>query len=76
MYKVIEYFQDLQDAKKTKSGTVYTEYEENDIYPREGLKPSAERIAELLGSDNKRHRPLIVKVEEKPEEKPEKKPTK
>lgn len=81
MYKVIAYFQDLQDPIKTKSGALYTEYEENDIYPREGLEPSAERIAELLGSNNKQHRPLIVKVEDpepvaEPEEKPKKKPAK
>ena len=72
MYKVIKDFFDLQDAKETKSGTVYTEYKVGDTYPRKGLKPSAERITELLGSDNKQHTPLI----EKPEEKPENKPTK
>ena len=76
MYKVIKAFFDLQDVKETKSGTVYTEYNAGDIYPREGLEPSAERIAELSGSDNKQHTPLIEKVEEKPEEKPKKKPTK
>lgn len=76
MYKVIKYFVDLQDVKKTKSGNIYTEYNVGDTYPREGLEPSAERIAELAGSDNKQHTPLIEKVEEKPEEKPKKKPTK
>lgn len=72
MYKVIKAFYDLQDVKETKNGPIYTEYKAGDTYPRKGLKPSAERITELLGSDNKQHTPLI----EKPEEKPEKKPTK
>lgn len=76
MYKVIKSFHDLQDVKETKNGPIYTEYKVDDAYPRKGLKPSAERIAELAGSDNKQHTPLIEKVEEKPEEKPEKKPTK
>ena len=76
MYKVIKLFYDLQDVKETKNGPVYTEYKVGDTYPRKGLKPSAERITELSGSDNKQHTPLIEKVEEKPEEKPEKKPTK
>ena len=35
-----------------------------DTYPREGLEPSEERIAELSGSDNKRGIPLIVAIEE------------
>ena len=72
MYKVIKSFYDLQDAKETKSGTVYTEYKVGDTYPRKGLKPSAERIAELAGSDNKQHTPLIEKIEEKAEKKPAK----
>ena len=68
MYKVIKFFHDLEDKKETKSGTVYHAYNVGDIYPREGLKPSEERIAELAGSENKRGEPLIKLVEEEVEE--------
>ena len=72
MYKVIKSFHDLQDVKETKNGPIYTEYKVGDAYPRKGLKPSAERIAELAGSDNKQRTPLIEKIEEKAEKKPAK----
>lgn len=64
MYKVIKAFHDLKDAKETKSGKVYYEYDVGDIYPRKGLTPSEERIAELAGSNNKQGTPLIELVEE------------
>lgn len=70
-YKVIAYFQDLQDEKY--------EYNVGDTFPRKGLKVSEERLAELSGKDNKRGIELIKKVAEpkKPAEKPvEKKPAK
>ena len=60
MYKVIEYFMDLQDNKH--------EYNVGDVFPREGLEVSEERLAELAGSDNKRKMPLIEKAEEVKEE--------
>lgn len=50
-YKVISYFEDLQDNKHP--------YNKDDIYPRKGLKPSEERIAELMSADNKQRKPLI-----------------
>lgn len=50
-YKVISYFEDLQDNKHP--------YNEDDTYPRKGLKPSEERIAELMSADNKQRKPLI-----------------
>lgn len=68
MYKVIEYFTDLHDNDH--------EYHEGDIFPREGIKVTEERLKELSGPDNKRGMPLIEKAEEKPEEKPEKNPGK
>lgn len=74
MYKVIKYFHDLTDSKKTKSGKLYHEYKVNDVYPREGINPSEERIAELLGSNNKQGMPLIIKVEEGTDADPKKKP--
>ena len=56
MYKVINYFTDLQDGNHA--------YDVNDTFPREGLKVSEERIAELSGSGNLQKKPLIAAVEE------------
>lgn len=56
MYKVIEYFMDLQDKNH--------EYNVGDTFPRKGLKVTEERLAELAGSDNKRGVPVIEKVKE------------
>lgn len=51
MYKVIEIFTDLQDSNY--------HYNVGDEYPRTGYKPSAKRIDELSGANNKRGKPLI-----------------
>jgi hypothetical protein len=60
MYKVIAHFHDLQDTeKKTKDGPIYHEYNEGDVYPRDGYEPSQERIEELLGNHNNFHSPII-----------------
>lgn len=56
MYKVIERFKDLQDKNFV--------YDAGDTFPRKGKRPSKARIAELLGSDNRRGRPVIEEVEE------------
>lgn len=56
MYKVIKYFEDLQDNSHP--------YNEGDKFPRKGLKVSKARIAELASDKNRRGVPLIVKVEE------------
>lgn len=56
MYKVIEFFTDLHDMDH--------EYHVGDIFPRDGISVSAERIAELSGSENKRNMPLIEEVAE------------
>lgn len=58
MYKVIKHFIDLHDNDHS--------YNEGDIFPREGVDVSEERIQELAGSDNKQHTPLIELVEEGP----------
>lgn len=55
MYKVIKYFEDLQDNKHS--------YNVDDIYPREGLSPTSNRIKELASRKNKRGEPLIKKIE-------------
>lgn len=61
MYKVLKRFCDLKDKNHV--------YDPNikgcDTYPREGLEPTAERIAELSGKNNKLGCKLIEKVEEK-----------
>lgn len=74
MYKVIKFFHDLEDKKETKSGTVYHAYNVGDTYPREGSKPSEERVAELAGSENKQGEPLIELVEERVEKQTEEQP--
>lgn len=53
MHKVIERFADLQDGNHI--------YNAGDMFPREGLEVTEERIAELAGYNNKQHRPLIEK---------------
>ena len=57
MYKVIKLFTDLQDGGY--------EYRKGDEYPRAGLEPTEERIAELAGSDNKQGTPLIKEIKVK-----------
>lgn len=73
-YRVIEGFYDLQDPE----GKSFHLYNKGDIYPREGLEPTKERIAELSGKDNRRSQPLIEEIlegipqEEEIEEAPKK----
>lgn len=57
MYKVIKHFTDLQDKNHP--------YYVGDVFPRNGMKVSDDRIAELAGPDNKQGVPLIEKVEKK-----------
>lgn len=54
MYKVIKYFEDLQDNNRP--------YNVGDKFPHEGLSVSEERLAELAGSENKQGVPLIKRV--------------
>lgn len=56
IYKVIRHFTDLQDNNYA--------YKVGDTYPRAGLSPSAERIEELAGSQNKQKTPLIQAIPE------------
>ena len=51
MYRVIEYFTDLHDDDH--------EYRVGDTFPREGLKVSEARLAELASAENLRGIPLI-----------------
>ena len=53
---VYEIFRDLEDNDYI--------YKQNDIYPREGLTPTKERIKELSSKKNKIGEILIKKVEE------------
>ncbi len=70
MYKVIHYFTDLQDNCRP--------YSVGDVFPREGMKVTEARLAELAGSNNMQKKPLIEKVEEtaEPVKKPAKRTTK
>ncbi|MBO5726133.1 MAG: hypothetical protein J6S00_03595 [Clostridia bacterium] len=56
MYKVIKYFEDLQDNKFP--------YDVGDAFPREHKTVSNERIKELASNKNRRGEPLIKKVAE------------
>ena len=57
-YKVIEYFEDLQDNGRP--------YNVGDVFPADGNTVSAERIAELASTQNRRRIPLIEEVAERP----------
>ena len=58
MYKVIRKFFDLQDNDHM--------YSEGDIFPRDNIEVSQERIEELLNNTNKMGVSLIEEIEEKP----------
>lgn len=57
-YKVIAYFEDLQDNGRP--------YNVGDVFPVDGNTVAAERIAELASTQNRRHIPLIEEIAEKP----------
>ena len=57
-YKVIEYFEDLQDNGRP--------YNVGDVFPADGNTVTAERLAELASTQNRRRIPLIEEVVEKP----------
>lgn len=56
MYKVIRFFRDLQDKNHA--------YHVGDSFPHDGVKVSEERLVELSTDANRRHMPLIEKVED------------
>lgn len=60
MYKVLNYFTDLQDK--------HHPYNEGDIFPRAGLEVSEARLEELSTTKNRRGIKLIELVEEEQEE--------
>ena len=64
MYRVIESFHDLEDYKDTKSGRVYQEYAEGDIYPIDGVNPTPERVELLASYENALGTPLIKSEDE------------
>lgn len=59
MYKVLAYFTDLQDNNHP--------YDEGDIFPRDGLSVSENRLQELSSTQNRRKIKLIELVEDKQE---------
>lgn len=56
MYRVIRHFTDLQDSDHP--------YYVGNVFPRQGMTVTPERIAELASADNKQHTPLIEAVDE------------
>jgi hypothetical protein len=64
MYRVIEYFEDLQDNGQP--------YNVGDVFPKGDKKVTEERLNELATDKKRRHIPLIEKVEEPKVEKPKK----
>lgn len=61
MYRVIRQFSDLQDNSHL--------YNVGDVFPRDGVKVSAERAEELASSRNRLRIPLIEEVGGKPRRK-------
>lgn len=61
MYKVIHYFEDLQDFNHP--------YKVGDSFPRLGMNASEKRLKELSGKNNKQGKALIEEVKEVLEEK-------
>lgn len=55
MYKVVAYFNDLQDGGH--------EYNPGDEFPRDGINVSDDRLNELSGTSNRLGMTLIEKVE-------------
>lgn len=58
MYRVIKFFTDLQDNNHA--------YKVGDVFPHDGMKVSEIRLKELSTDANRRHMPLIEKVEVEP----------
>lgn len=59
MFRVIEYFEDLQDNNRP--------YNVGDIFPYDNREISTERLTELSTAQNRRKMPLIKEVEQAPE---------
>ena len=57
MYRVIVFFTDIQDGGHA--------YNVGDIFPREGVTVSEQRLKELSGAENKRGKALIEAVKSK-----------
>ena len=56
-YKVIAYFEDLQDNGRP--------YNVGDVFPVDGNTVTAERLSELASTQNRRRIPLIEEIKEK-----------
>jgi hypothetical protein len=54
LYKVISYFEDLQDNSRP--------YNVGDTFPAEGVEVMQERFAELASNKNRQGKPLIKEV--------------
>lgn len=58
MYRVVKFFRDLQDNNHA--------YHVGDTFPHNGMEVSIDRLTELSTDANRRHMPLIEKVEVEP----------
>ena len=58
MHRVIKFFRDLQDNNHA--------YHVGDIFPHDGMEVSEKRLLELSTDKNRRHMPLIEKVDVEP----------
>ena len=56
MYRVIKFFRDLKDNNHA--------YHVGDSFPHDGMEVTEDRLLELSTDANRRHEPLIEKVED------------
>ena len=66
MYEVVRFFTDLQDNHHA--------YNAGDIFPREGMVVSEDRLKELSSKNNKQKAVLIKEIPEKATETPKEEP--
>ena len=70
-YIVLRDFHDLTDSIETKTGRIFHQYHKGDVFPRAGHDVDEGRIAELAGTDNAQHTPLIGEVRKRTRKKKE-----
>ena len=66
MYRVRRDFYDLTDYKEIKGGRIYHQYRAGEMYPRDGIEPSQERIEQLMSCENRMGISLIEPLEDMP----------
>ena len=66
MYRVRRDFYDLTDYREIKGGRIYHQYKAGEMYPRDGIEPSQERIEQLMSGENRMGISLIEPLEDVP----------